>query len=93
MSVVHEVKAWPQQFKQIKDNERTFDPRKNDRNFQTGDVMIVNEFEPDSGSDFDHPTGRFTGDKTRRRINRVFENLPGLRPGYVVLALDNFIER
>lgn len=93
MSVVHEVKAWPQNFQQLKANERTFDVRKNDRGYLSGDSFFVHEFEPDSGSDFDNPSGRFTGEKARRRINRVFENVPGVRPGYVVLALDNFIER
>ncbi len=48
MPKVHNVKSWPQYFAPIKEGQRTHDLRRNDRDFQVGDTMLLAEFDPQS---------------------------------------------
>lgn len=47
MPKIHELKSWPQFFRAIKDGSRTHELRRNDRDFNIGDVLILQEFDPD----------------------------------------------
>jgi len=42
----HELKIWPQYFCRVADGSKTFEVRKNDRGFQPGDEVILNEWDP-----------------------------------------------
>lgn len=42
----HELKIWPQFFEAVKDGRKTFEYRNNDRAFQCGDLVILNEWDP-----------------------------------------------
>lgn len=44
----HDLKCWPGSFEAIMHGEKTFEYRKNDRDFQVGDVLILHEFIPPS---------------------------------------------
>ncbi len=44
--VIHSLKTWPVYFQQIADGQKTFEIRKNDRNFQTGDYLRLFEYDP-----------------------------------------------
>lgn len=45
----HYLKTWPEYFQAITTGAKTFEARKDDRNFQTGDVLELHEFEPGKG--------------------------------------------
>lgn len=45
--MTHNLKIWPQNFCRVKDGSKTFEVRKNDRGFQCGDLVCLNEFDPD----------------------------------------------
>jgi len=47
--IEHELKTLPKFFKVIEDGQKTFEIRKNDRNFQVGDVVILKEFSSSKG--------------------------------------------
>lgn len=49
----HEVKSWVHLFKPILDGRKTYDLRKNDRNYRVGDTVRLMEYDPEAG--------RFTG--------------------------------
>lgn len=78
--MVHELKCWPYYFERVKDREKTFEVRKNDRDFQTGDVIILKEWDPKEK--------QFTGRLLGARIGYI---LPGghlgIEPGYCVMQL------
>lgn len=45
----HELKTWPEFFKASISGKKKFEVRKNDRNFQVGDELVLREWEPGSG--------------------------------------------
>jgi len=56
---VHELKSWPDQFEAVKDGDKRFEFRKNDRGFQVGDLLHLRKFYPcerchGTGRDYTH---------------------------------------
>lgn len=78
---LHELKTWPEHFRCVEAGWKTFELRKNDREFEVGDVLALHEYVPD--------TNKYTGRVCFRRITHV---LPGgsfgLEDGYVALSLS-----
>lgn len=46
MSTVHSLKTLPVYFAAVLRGDKTFEVRKNDRDFQTGDTLILKEYDP-----------------------------------------------
>lgn len=46
----HILKTWPEYFEKIISGEKTFEIRKNDRDFEIGDELILREYDPISKS-------------------------------------------
>lgn len=42
----HRLKTWPQFFEAIMNKEKTFELRRNDREYEVGDILILCEFNP-----------------------------------------------
>jgi len=93
MNFTHEIKAWPEYYAQIESGEMTFNIRNDDRGYSEGDILIISEFVPESRTYPERKYGDFTGRKLKRRINRVFRNIPGLEYGYVAMTLLPMVER
>lgn len=87
MATTHCLKTQPHMYRQLANGERIFDVRHNDRQFQEGDTVTLQEFHPDPrvGDDTDNPPGYYTGQSIHRRVNRIFTDVPGLQPGYVAM--------
>jgi hypothetical protein len=47
--MIHELKIWPTFYSRVKSGVKTFEVRKNDRGFQSGDTVILKEFDPSVG--------------------------------------------
>lgn len=45
--MIHELKIWPQYYCRVADGSKTFEIRENDRGFQSGDTVILKEFDPE----------------------------------------------
>ena len=86
----HELKCWPEFFTPLLSGEKTAEIRYNgDRNYQVGDVLILREWEPNSGE--------YSGRECRRRVSHVMHGatsigvippLRGLGLNYVMLSLE-----
>lgn len=42
----HKIKIWPQYYCRVADGSKTFEVRKNDRGYQPGDIVFLNEYDP-----------------------------------------------
>jgi len=42
----HDLKAWPEFFDALASRRKTFEVRKNDRDYQLGDVLLLREYAP-----------------------------------------------
>lgn len=51
MAKTHELKTWPDQWRALARGEKPFEVRKDDRGFEVGDHLILNEFDPRPGAD------------------------------------------
>lgn len=92
--MVHALKIIPEYYEAVKSGKKPFEVRKNDRDFKVGDILALNEFEPDRAG-----TGEYSGRAVIARISYVLTNSEYCKPGYVVLGLtpctltDDIIEK
>lgn len=91
---VHQLKSWPEMYEPVLKGVKTFELRRNDRDFQTGDHIVLREFEPQSNA--------YTGREITKRITYVLRGIgnvgsiqpyKGLSMGYAILALANVDEQ
>lgn len=45
---VHHLKTWPSFYSEIASGIKTFEIRNNDRNYQVGDRLVLNEWNPET---------------------------------------------
>lgn len=64
--MIHDVKSWMHFFMAIKQGAKVHDLRKNDRNYNVGDVMLYREY--------DFVRGRFTGNTLEAEITYITDN-------------------
>ena len=75
----HELKTWPDQFQASKTGDKTFEARRDDRDFEVGDVLLLREWDPGkigAGVEADEgymgPPGQgYTGDVLRMKIKYI----------------------
>jgi hypothetical protein len=83
----HELKVWPQFFAALVDRTKTFEIRKNDRDFKVGDALLLKEWDPKKED--------YTGGVVHAFVSYIstpdsFQGVteqPVLNPDYVVLGL------
>ena len=76
--IIHDLKIWPEYFEKIKTGLKTFELRKDDRDFRVGDELILREFKD----------GCYTYNICRRKIIYILRGSPGIKKGYVILGLE-----
>lgn len=73
----HKLKIEPEYFQAIIDGSKPFEIRKNDRNYQVGDVLILREY--------DEKQRRYSGEQITRVVTYITDYQQ--RAGYVVMGL------
>jgi len=77
---IHELKIYPEYFRAQLEGRKSFEIRKDDREFKVGDVLVLMEVEPThSGSD-ERPTGR------KMACEVTYKTDYEQQEGYVVLS-------
>lgn len=79
----HKLKIWPDQFRAVRDERKTCEVRRADRDFREGDYLMLVEFDPRKDA--------LTGDSLCRRVTHIHraEDPPrGLVEGFVVLSVE-----
>jgi hypothetical protein len=73
----HELKCWPEFFEDVFTGQKSFEIRRNDCNYQVGDVLVLKEWQPDARS--------FTGREIRVRVTYLTDFAQQF--GHVVMAV------
>ena len=68
----HELKIYPEYYKQILLGLKKVEIRLNDRNYQEGDLLILNEFDP--------KTEKYTSFQVKRKVDLIIRDVAGLDP-------------
>ena len=76
----HELKTFPGYFADVKAGLKTFELRKNDRDYQVNDQLILQEWLP--------VTKQYSGDELYMQVTYMLEGGSfGLKKGYCVLSI------
>lgn len=79
---VHELKCWPPHFAAIRSGDKSFEIRRNDREFAVGDTVVLKEFSPLDTT--------FTGQTETRLITFLLsEEEFGVVHGFVVIGFGH----
>lgn len=77
--VIHELKIHPEYYWEVFLSHKTFEIRKNDRDFKTGDMVILKEWNP--------ITKLYTGNKLARKIIYVLKDVEGLEKDFILMSI------
>ena len=79
----HELKSWPESFRQILNHRKKFEVRKNDRGYHAGDVLHLKEWEPF--------TGKYTGAELGVKAEYIsYGGVLGIDPEYCVISIADW---
>jgi hypothetical protein len=60
---VHELKTWPDHYDNVAIGIKPFEVRKNDRDYHTGDTLILRRFDP--------KTNEYTGERMEKTVTCI----------------------
>ena len=82
MSKVIKKKILPEYFRYVRRREKTFELRKDDSDYQVGDVLVLQEWNAEKQE--------YTGCRVTREITYILRDAPeyGLQEGYCILAMQ-----
>ena len=86
----HVLKSWPEFFERVLEGTKTFELRRNDRDFQVGDVLLLREWIPPAvrckpGGAI--VAGSYTGREIYARVVYSLAHADGLDLGFVILGI------
>lgn len=76
---LHKLKTWPVFFRAVIDLKKPFELRKQDRDFNEGDILQLQEW--------DDATQEYTGRECFRIVTYVLSGTPHLAQGYCALGI------
>lgn len=78
--MTHELKTWPEYFEKVWLRNKTFEVRKNDRDYQQFDHLVLAEYDPKEG--------KYSGRNIRCEILYILEGGNfGIEKGFVVMSI------
>lgn len=76
--MIHGLKQLPEYFKAVKNGTKTFEVRKNDRNYQVGDLLALNEYDGE----------KYTGRHCIVRVLYILDNSEYVKDGYIIMGIE-----
>ena len=75
----HELKILPQYFQRVWDGTKTFELRKDDRDYQRGDILVLREWDGE----------KYTGSALCVKVTYILQDAEkcGLQDGYVIMGI------
>ncbi len=102
--MIHTVKCYPEYFKLLLDGSKPFEVRENDRIYEVGDYLAVNEFLPESdpytlrknspesgGFSRSADDGYYSGKCAIFRVTYILDDKKFCKDGMVILGLARCI--
>ena len=83
VTMIHVLKCHPKPFAELRLLRKTFEWRRNDRNYQVGDLLYLQEWDPE--------TGEFTGSLLRLYVNSIMTEGFGLPEGFCIMSVNPFL--
>lgn len=77
---VHHIKTWTPFFKDVQAGIKPFEVRKNDRDYEVGDTLILEDFDPD--------VNRKTGAWTAQKVIYKLDDNRFVKEGFVILGIE-----
>lgn len=90
MPVIHRLKTWPAHFAAVRDGTKRFELRRDDRPFDVGHCLLLEEWEPAKGGGY---TGHVLSVRVRYILREATADVPGLAPGYCILSISEPFQR
>jgi hypothetical protein len=81
LAKVHYLKTWTPFFKDAESGIKQFEVRKNDRDYEVGDTLILEDFDP--------ITEKYTGAWVPEKITYKLDDIRFVKEGYVILGMVN----
>jgi len=78
--MIHDLKCWIEPFEAIIDGKKKFEFRLNDRNYEVGDELHLNEWDP--------VRKKHTGRSTYQEVTYILRNGFGLPDGYCIMSIE-----
>ncbi len=75
----HLLKSWVVYFNAILQGRKTFDYRKNDRDFKIGDTLQLREWDPE--------INKSTGRRLRVLVQDICHDIPGMPVEYCIMSI------
>lgn len=87
----HKLKTWIRFWDAVASGEKTFEVRKNDRAFQTGDILVLEKYDHERGYyEMDGYTALAKPKSIRKRISFILQGgMFGIEPSYCVMGLED----
>lgn len=83
-NMVHQLKTVQPYFDDVASGNKTFEVRKNDRDFKVNDVLMLLEYEPDKADN--QKSKGLTGKCVTARITYILDTPKYCKDGYVILG-------
>lgn len=77
--MIHDLKTWPDNFLQVVCGRKTFEIRKNDRDFKSHDILHLQEYNPE--------TKEYTGQACSFKVTYILDLTDFGLPGSVAMAI------
>lgn len=77
----HALKIWPKYFGAVLSGAKTYEIRRNDRGFNRGDLVRLEEWDPE--------TQKYTGAVVLKYITYMSDSDFGVLPGYCVFGIGD----
>tara|TARA_R110002020_G_scaffold475112_1_gene708606 strand:+ start:3865 stop:4263 length:399 start_codon:yes stop_codon:yes gene_type:complete len=76
---IHRLKTWPEHYGDVYSEKKKQDIRIDDRGFKKEDILILQEYDPE--------TAKYSGAAMIRVVTHVLREHEGLKPGYVIMSI------
>jgi hypothetical protein len=79
LAKVHYLKTWTPFFKDVQNGIKNFEVRENDRDYEVGDTLILEDFEPTKE--------KYTGAWVPKLVTYKLDDIRFVKEGYVILGM------